>query len=125
MKSDRLVISAVLFLAVGLGLMIKFTSGATGLSVGYPFSETRLHADITTTGIPVLVGVPLVAAGALLLLFALVAAVASQFNRPEEVITLNLPKRAEPFGEFGAEGRSRNFGDFEEAHSHSFAEYEE
>ena len=114
MKSDRLVIAAVLFLAGGLCLLIKFSNGTTGLSVGYPFTATSLHADLTITGIPVLVGVPLVAAGALLLLFALVAAIASQFNRPEQVITLNLPKRAAPFGEFG-EAHSHNFGEFEDS----------
>jgi hypothetical protein len=101
MKSDRLVIFAVLFLAGGLGLLFGFTNGTTGLNVGYPFSETRLHLDLTTTGIPALVGVPLVAAGGLLLLFALVAAIASQFRREEPVLTLNLPtKRREPFAEF-------------------------
>ncbi len=113
MKSDRLVIAAVLLLAGGLGLLIGFMNGATGLSVGYPFSETRLHLDITTAGIPVLVGVPLVAAGAVLLFFALVAAVASQFNRPQPIITLDLPKRSQPFGEFG-EPRPHTFGEFEE-----------
>lgn len=125
MKSDRLVIAAVLFLAGGLGLLLKFTNGTTGLNVGYPFSQTRLHADITTVGIPVLVGIPLIAAGALLLVFALVAAIASQFSRPQEVITLNLPKRLEPFGEFGGEARAHSFGEFEEARAHSFGEYEE
>ena len=113
MKSDRLVIFAVLFLAAGLGLLIGFTNGTTGLNVGYPFSETRLHLDITTTGIPVLVGVPLVAAGAVLLFFGLIAAVASQFSRPEEIIKLDLPKRSAPFDEFG------------EAHSHAFGHFEE
>ena len=101
MKSDRLVIAAVLFLAAGLALLVGFTNGATGLSVGYPFSETRLHVDITTTGIPTLIGIPLVAAGALLLFFALIAAIAAQFRRPEPILTLGLPtKRREPFGEF-------------------------
>ena len=108
MKSDRLVIFAVLFLAGGLGLLLGFTNGSTGLNVGYPFSETRLHVEITTIGIPVLVGVPLVAAGAVLLLFALIAAVASQFRREESFLTLDLPstvpavstRRREPFAEF-------------------------
>jgi TRAP-type C4-dicarboxylate transport system permease small subunit len=101
MKSDRLVIAAVLFLAAGLGLLFAFTNGTTGLSVGYPFSATRLHVDITTTGIPALIGVPLVAAGALLLFFALIAAIVSQFRRPEPVPITDLPtKRREPFAEF-------------------------
>ena len=102
MKSDRLVIAAVLFLAAGVGLLFGFTNGTTGLNVGYPLSATRLHVDIMTTGIPALVGVPLVAAGALLLFLALVAAVVSQFQRrPEAPLALNLPsRRHEPFGEF-------------------------
>lgn len=113
MKSDRLVIFSVLFLAAGLGLLLGFTNGTTGLSVGYPFSETRLHVDITTAGIPVLLGIPLLAAGAVLLFFALIAAIAAQFQRPEPIITLDLPKRREPFGEFG-EPHAHTFGDFEE-----------
>lgn len=108
MKSDRLVIFAVLFLAAGLGLVLGFTNGSTGLNVGYPFSETRLHVDLTTIGIPVLVGVPLIAAGVVLLLFALIAAIASQFRREESFLTLDLPsnvplvstRRREPFAEF-------------------------
>jgi len=101
MKSDRLVIAAVLFLAGGLGLLFGFTNGTTALNVAYPFAQTRLHVDITTTGIPALIGIPLLAAGALLLFFALIAAIASQFRRPEPILTLDLPtKRREPFEEF-------------------------
>jgi len=106
MKSDRLVIFAVLFMAAGLGLLFGFTDGTTGLNVGYPFAATKLHVDITTTGIPVLAGIPLVGAGALFLLFALIAAIASQFRRNEEsIVSLHLPsdqplKRREPFAEF-------------------------
>lgn len=113
MKSDRLVIAACLFLAAGLGLLFGFTNGTTGLAVGYPFANTRMHLDVTTTGIPALFGVPLVAAGTLLLFFALIAAIASQFHRSEPVLTLDLPKRSEPFDEFG-ERRSQSFGEFEE-----------
>jgi len=113
MKSDRLVIAAVLLLAAGLGLLIGFMNGATGLSVGYPFTETKLHVDITAAGIPVLVGIPLLAAGVVLLFFALIAAVVAQFHRPEPIITLDLPKRSAPFAEFG-EPRPHTFGEFEE-----------
>jgi hypothetical protein len=114
MKSDRLVIAAVLFLAAGLFLLFGFTHGTTGLNVGYPFSETRMHVDMTTTGIPALIGIPLVAAGALLLLFALIAAVISQFQRsPEPPLALNLPsRRREPFAEF-EETHAQRPGEFE------------
>lgn len=105
MKSDRLVIFAVLFLAAGLGLIFGFTHGSTGLNVAYPFSETRLHVDLTTTGVPVLIGIPLTAAGSVLLLFALIAAIASQFRREESFLSLDLPsdvslRRRAPFAEY-------------------------
>jgi hypothetical protein len=101
MKSDRLVIAAVLFLAGGLGLLFGFTNGTTALNVAYPFDQTRLYMDITTTGIPALIGVPFLAAGALLLFFALIAAIASQFRPPQAVADPDLPtKRREPFEEF-------------------------
>jgi hypothetical protein len=104
MKSDRMVIGAVLFLSGGLGLLFGFTDGTTGFNIGYPFSTTKLHVDITTTGIPVLAGLPMLAAGALLLLFALIAAIAAQFQRSEPFQTLHLPsnmpsKRQGPFEE--------------------------
>jgi hypothetical protein len=103
MKSDRLVIGAVVLLAAGLGLIFYFCNGTTGLSLGYPVSGTKLHVDITTTGIPALAGLPLVGAGALLLLIALIAAIVSQFQQPETTYrSSELPsKRAEPFEETG------------------------
>jgi len=100
MKSDRMVIGAVLFLAAGLGLLFGFTNGTAGVNLGYPFSATKLHVDITTTGIPVIAGLPLVSAGALLLFIALIAAIVSQFRRPEPDHSPELPtKRQEPFEE--------------------------
>jgi hypothetical protein len=101
MKSDRMVIGAVLFLAGGLGLLFGFTNGTAGVNLGYPFSATRLHLDMTTTGVPVIAGLPLVAAGALLLFIALIAAIISQFRAPHEPDrSLEFPtKRQEPFEE--------------------------
>ena len=102
MKSDRFVIGAVLLLAAGLTLLFGFTNGTTGFTLGYPFSNTRLHVDVTTTGIPALAGLPLVAAGSLLLFIALIAAIVSQFRRPDsrDSSDLDLPsKRQEPFEE--------------------------
>ena len=102
MKSDRLVIGAVVFLAAGLCLIFYFCHGTTGLNVAYPVSGTNLHLDITTTGLPVLAGVPLIGAGILLLLIALIAAIVSQFQNPEEHRTAeSRSRRAEPFEETG------------------------
>lgn len=102
MKSDRLVIGAFAFLAAGLGLVFYFCKGTTGLNVAYPVSGTSLHLDITTTGIPVLAGVPLIGAGILLLLIALIAAIVSQFQHTEEHHASELrSRRAEPFEETG------------------------
>jgi uncharacterized membrane protein len=98
MKSDRFVIGSVVLLAAGLALLFGFTSGSTGFTLGYPFSNTKLYLDITTTGLPALAGVPLVAAGALLLFLALIAAIASLFRGPESHGVSDLPsKRQEPF----------------------------
>jgi len=100
MKSDRWVIAAVLFLAAGLGLLFGFTDGTASVNLGYPFSATKLHVDITTIGIPALVGLPLVAAGTLMLFFALIAAIVSQFRQPEPDYSPELPtKRQGPFEE--------------------------
>lgn len=98
MKSDRIVIFAVLFLAVGVGVIFAFCQGSTGMSFGYPLSGTKVQIDLTTTGIPALVGVPMVGLGVLLLFIALIAAIVSQF-RPREVAVRNdaLPKRQVPF----------------------------
>jgi hypothetical protein len=46
------------------------------------------------------VGLPLIGAGALLLFIALIAAIVSQFRRPDEFHAPGLPaKRQEPFEE--------------------------
>ncbi len=63
MRSERVLIGSVLFLAVGLGLIFGFCNGTTGFSFGYPFSATSLHIDITTTGVPALAGMALTGFG--------------------------------------------------------------
>lgn len=99
MKSDRLVIGGVVFVAAGLGLLFGFTNGSANVNLGYPLSQTKLHLDITTTGIPALVGMPLVGAGGLLLIMAFIAAIVSQVRDPEHHSDLGS-KRREPFEEF-------------------------
>ena len=94
MRSERVLIGSVLFLAVGLGLIFGFCNGTTGFSFGYPFSATSLHIDITTTGVPALAGMALTGFGCLLLLLSLFLACAGQ------VQTFDAPvRRGEPFQE--------------------------
>ena len=92
MRSDRILIGAVLFVGVGLSLIFGYCNGTTGLNIGYPWSGTSVHIDITTTGIPVLIGMPLTVIGSALLLAALILAVVAQFqpakrNLPAELST--------------------------------------
>ena len=100
MKSDRVVIFAVLFLAAGFGSIFAFCNGSTSFSFGYPISGTKVAADITTVGMPALVGVALAGVGLLLLLIAFTVAMVSQFTSRDERHVMDLPaKRQEPFEE--------------------------
>ncbi|HEY1986551.1 MAG TPA: hypothetical protein VGG85_14140 [Terracidiphilus sp.] len=101
MKSDRLVIGSVVFLAAGLGLIFYFCHGSTAFNLAYPVSGTSIHFDITTTGVPALVGVPMAGAGALLLVIALIAAIVSQSRapEPERDTSDRRTRRAQPFEE--------------------------
>jgi hypothetical protein len=100
MRSDRILIGAVLFLAIGVGLICAYCNGTTGLSFGYPLAETSLHIDITTVGVPVLVGLPLIGVGLVLLLATLILAIVAQFHpaKPGRPVELSA-KRREPFEE--------------------------
>jgi hypothetical protein len=84
MRTDRWLIAALILLAGGLWLTFEWGHGSAGLNVGFPAEGTKLSIDITTTGWPVLTGVPLVAIGILLMVVAFAAAVITQFHRPDE-----------------------------------------
>ncbi|MGA8730619.1 MAG: hypothetical protein WB608_17830 [Terracidiphilus sp.] len=94
MRSNRVLVGSVLFLAVGLGLIFGFCNGTTGFTFGYPFSATSLHIDITTTGVAALAGLALTGLGCLLLLLSLILAFAGQGQTYEAPI-----RRGEPFEE--------------------------
>jgi hypothetical protein len=78
-------IAAALFLGAGLWLVFAYCDGSTGLNFGYPLSACKLTLDVTTTGVPVLMGIPMVGLGSFLMLIALIAAIVGQFRRPREV----------------------------------------
>jgi hypothetical protein len=102
MRSGRVLIAAVVFLAVGLWVLFNYCHGTTGFNVGIPVSATSVHIDLTTTGVPALVGVPLAGLGALLLVIAFLGALVGQFRRrePEPEAAPEVPaKRYEPFEE--------------------------
>jgi hypothetical protein len=78
MKPDRSLIGAVVLLATGMGLILKYCQGTTAFNIAYPFSGSTLHIDLTTTGPAVLGGLSLIAIGLLFLLWSLIAAIVHQ-----------------------------------------------
>jgi hypothetical protein len=84
MRTDRWLIAALLFLVGGLWLTFEWCHGNVGLNVAFPAEGTKLAVDVTTTGWPVIVGVPLTLIGILLMAVALLMAVIAQFHRPDE-----------------------------------------
>lgn len=97
MKTGRVLIAAVLCLGAGLWVTFAYCNGTVGFNVAYPFSATKLTIDITTTGIPVLVGTPLVVIGLLLMLIAFIAAVVAQFRGPRPMEREEVSRREMPF----------------------------
>ncbi|HSZ17344.1 MAG TPA: hypothetical protein VK764_09605 [Terracidiphilus sp.] len=91
-----LLLLSVVLLAVGVGVIFGYCNGSTGFSFAYPFSGTSLHLDITTTGVPALIGIPLTLLGAFLLILAWFLAL---FHRRKQEVVDDLPprRREEPF----------------------------
>lgn len=82
MRSDRPLILAVIFLGVGLGVIIGYCNGTTGFSASYPFTNSILHLELTTTGPGVVGGLAATAIGLLLLVWAFLAGIVSLFAGP-------------------------------------------
>jgi hypothetical protein len=77
MKLGRLLLAAIAFLAAGLWTIIYYCHGSTGLNL--PINEANFHVDLTTTGLAVLIAVPLIAIGATLLAIAVLGSLVVQF----------------------------------------------
>jgi hypothetical protein len=100
MKTGRVLIGAVLFLGAGIWVIFTYCNGTVGLNFGYPISTTKITVDITTVGVPVIVGIPLVGFGMLLMTVAFIAAIVAQFRRPRVVAKEDVsPRRDMPFEE--------------------------
>jgi len=80
MKPDRPLIGAVVFLATGVALILRYCQGTTAFNVAYPFSGSTLHIDLTTIGPAVMGGLFLIAIGLLFLLWSLLAAIVHQIG---------------------------------------------
>ncbi|HEY1579873.1 MAG TPA: hypothetical protein VGF82_22635 [Terracidiphilus sp.] len=63
-------VTAVICLGAGLGVLFAFCHGTTGMQFAYPFSAASLHIDVTTNGFPAVAGSVLSALGAFLLIVA-------------------------------------------------------
>lgn len=79
MKSDGPLILAFLFLAAGLTTIFGYGVGTGSFNVAFPFSAANVQMSIATAGPAAVGGMALLAVGALLLIWALAAAVVSLF----------------------------------------------
>lgn len=81
-RSDGPLILAMIFLCAGLGVLIGFCNGTTGFSASYPFTGSILHVEMTTTGVGVIGGLVSIGIGALLMVWAVLAAIVGLFTGP-------------------------------------------
>jgi hypothetical protein len=100
MKTGRVLIGAVLFLGAGIWVLSEYCNGTVGMNFGDSFSACKLTFDVTTVGVPVVVGIPLVGIGMLLMTIAFIAAIVAQFGRQRAVEKDDVsPRRDVPFEE--------------------------
>jgi hypothetical protein len=100
MRMGRVLIAAVLFLGGGLWVLFAYCNGNAGLNFSTELSSNKVTIDLTTTGVSMLVGLPLAGIGMLLMLIAFIGAIVVQFRRPKEVPSEDAsPRRKVPFEE--------------------------
>lgn len=80
MRADRLLIVTGVFLGVGLWCLFAFCHGNVGVGFALPVAGTKFSMNITTMGLPALVGMPLTIIGIVLLAVSLIAAIIAQFR---------------------------------------------
>ena len=77
-------VTAVVCLAAGIGVLFAFCHGTTGVQFAYPFSAASVHVDITTTGFPAVLGYILTVVGAILLIVSTIVALIGMFRRTDQ-----------------------------------------
>jgi beta-lactamase regulating signal transducer with metallopeptidase domain len=93
MKSDGPLILAVLFIAAGLTVIFAYGTGMEAFNAAYPLSGANLQLSIHTAGPAAVGGLALTAAGALILIWALVCAFVGLFQT--QVVYRDRPDRLE------------------------------
>ena len=78
-------VTAVVCLSTGIGVLFAFCHGNTGVQFAYPFSAASVHVDITTTGVPAIAGLILTIGGVMLLMVATIIALIGLFSRDGEM----------------------------------------
>ena len=81
---------SVLCLAIGVGVIFGYCNGSTSMSAGDAISSFSIHLDITTKGVPVLIGIPLTIFGAGLLMITWLVAL---FKKPARQVQEDEPPR--------------------------------
>lgn len=84
MRTGRVLIAAVMFLGAGLWVLFAYCNGNVGVTFGDSLNANKLTVNITTVGVPLLAGLPLVGIGLLLMLIAFLGAIVMQFRGPRE-----------------------------------------
>jgi hypothetical protein len=79
MRSDGPLILAVLSLAAGLTIIFAYGVGTEGFNAAYPFAAANLHLLISTSGPAAIGGLGLLVLGLLLMVWAVIGAIVSQF----------------------------------------------
>ncbi len=80
MRADRPLILGAVCLASGVSLILSYCQGTTSMNAAFPFAGSAMHLEMTLNGPAVLGGTALIAAGLLLLVWAVIAAFVSQFR---------------------------------------------
>ena len=94
MNSERTLLSSIVFLVLGLGLIFGYCHGTVGFSAAYPVSGTSFQVAINTTGFAAMAGVISTLIGILLLITATLQAIGGQVRSPAEKAKAQLSSAA-------------------------------
>ncbi len=78
-KIGMVLIASMVFLGAGVWTILNYCHGDSRLSFAVPVDSSKVNIDITTMGLAVWTGVPLMAIGLGLLAIAVLASIVAQF----------------------------------------------